>query len=71
MMTLRDFASLSEDSKTDVVELWGELLTEKVVPGYRVKVYRLYSFYVEVYHSTKDNRIARHRVCARRETVFG
>lgn len=70
-MTLRDFNGLSERVKTEVVELWGNLITDKVIPGFRVKVYRVYDFFVEVYYSVKDDQVTKHRACIRKETVVG
>ncbi|RPD49184.1 hypothetical protein [Paracnuella aquatica] len=70
-MTLRGFCAMSEGAKRETVELWGDPLTEKVVPGYRVKVYQLHDFYVEVYHNAKNGQVERHRACNRRETVVG
>lgn len=68
-MTLRDFTTMSERAKTEVVELWGDQLTEKVVPGYHVRVYQVYNFYVEVYYSTQTDKIEKHRACMRKDTV--
>lgn len=68
-MTLRDFTALSRAGKTEIVELWGEALTEKMEPGYRIMVYRLFDFYVEEYHSTSDDLISRYRACFSKDTV--
>jgi hypothetical protein len=68
-MTLRDFTTMSERAKTEVVELWGNQLAEKVVPGYHVRVYQVHNFYVEVYYNSQTYKIERHRACIRKETV--
>lgn len=60
---------MNNGAKTDIVDLWGEQITEKVVPGYHVRVYRVYDFYVEVYRNTQTDRVERHRACMRKETV--
>ena len=40
-MTLRDFNQLSTTAKAEVIDLWGDLLTEKVIPGHNVFVYQV------------------------------
>lgn len=68
-MTLRDFNRLTEMVKGETVDLWGDKIAEKVIPGYQVKVYHLFDFYVEVYLDTKEGKIKRFRACNIRETV--
>jgi hypothetical protein len=69
MMTLRDFNGLSESGKKDVIDLWGDLITEKVIPSYYVKVYELNGFYVEVYYQPQKPEVKRYRACVRKATV--
>ena len=69
-MTLRDFTRLSNQGKTEVVELRGIELNEKVVPGFKVKVYQVDSFFVEVYHTVVDGLISRFRACSSKEAVY-
>ena len=71
MTTMRDFNRMTAAAQGELVDLWGELLTEKVVAGFYVKVYRLHSFFVEVYQSTRNGQVVRHRACISRETVVG
>ena len=68
-MTLREFNGLSSSGKKDAVELWGDLITEKVYHGYQVKVYQLNNFYVEVYHGNTDQFIKKYRACVNKDTV--
>jgi hypothetical protein len=70
-MTLRDFNCLSDAGKDEVVMLWGDYFTENVVPGYRVKVYKLDDFYVEVYFDSKTDRIKKFRGCTNTKALLG
>jgi hypothetical protein len=68
-MTLRDFNQLSLVAKTEVVDLWGDLLKEKVVPGHKVKVYQVDNFYVEVFYDSYGREVKRYRACIEKDTV--
>jgi len=68
-MTMRDFNGLSESGKKDVIDLWGDLITEKFIPSYYVKVYELNGFFVEVYYQPQKREVKRYRTCMRRATV--
>ena len=68
-MTLRDFNGLSESGKKDMIDLWGDLITEKVIPSYYVKVYQIDSFYVEVYYQAQEQAVKKYRACIRKATV--
>lgn len=70
-MTLRDFNGLSYAGKDEVVLLWGDYLTENVVPGYRVIVYKIDNFFVEVYHDTKTDHIKKFRGCTDAKALSG
>lgn len=70
-MTLRDFNGLSEPGKNEVVALWGDYLTENVIPGYRVLVYKINNFYVEVFYDTKTDEVKKYRGCIREYALSG
>ncbi|HWJ27690.1 MAG TPA: hypothetical protein VNS32_14180 [Flavisolibacter sp.] len=70
-MTLRDFNGLTDAGKDEVVMLWGDYLTENVVPGFRVTVYKLANFFVEVYHDTKTDHIKKFRGCLDTIALYG
>ena len=69
-MTLRDFNGLSDSGKQDVITLWGDYLSEKVVPGYRVVVYKIADFFVEAYYDTKAKAVRKYRGCIRTESSY-
>jgi hypothetical protein len=69
-MNLREFNGLSEAGKQDVLALWGDLLYENVVPGYRVMVYKVANFFVEAYVDTKAQVTRRYRGCIRAENAY-
>lgn len=64
-MTLRDFNGLTEAAKDEAVSLWGDRLGENVVPGYRVLLYKVNDFFVEVYCDSKSGTIKKFRGCIR------
>jgi len=70
-MTLRDFSCLSEAGKDEVVSLKGDALTEKVVPGYRVILYKVDNFFVEVYYDLRREVIQKFKGCSRSDFLYG
>lgn len=57
-MTLYDFILLDEDRQAEAV--WqGEFITFREEPQVMVMLYRVHSFYVEVFYSNQDNAITR------------
>ena len=58
-MTLRDFNRLSEAGKDETVELKGSLLEETTIRGYKVTLYQVDNFFVEVYYDLKRGLIHR------------
>ena len=69
-MTLRDFNELSWTQKKEVIELWGELISENTIHGYLVKLLEVHHFYVEVYCDPRDGMIKRYRASHKPETVY-
>ncbi len=68
-MTLRDFSRLSEAGKDEMVLLWGDYVTDQVIPGQRVLLYRIDDFYVEVYYDFKEQRVKKFKGCHRSDLV--
>ena len=71
VMTLRDFSCLSEAGKDEVVSLKGDALTEKVIPGYKVILYKVDSFYVEVYYDLRRETVQKFKGCSRSDLLYG
>ncbi|MBK0379270.1 hypothetical protein [Mucilaginibacter segetis] len=60
MFTLYDFNALSEQEKAEAV--WrGSFLADREAAGLKVQLYRLDSFYVEVFYDPAANTILRFR----------
>ena len=70
-MTLRDCSCLSEAGKDEVVSLKGDALTEKVIPGYRVILYKVDNFFVEVYYDLRREVIQKFKGCSRSDFLYG
>jgi len=68
-MTLRDFSRLSEEGKDETVSLWGDYVTDQVLPGQRVLVYKIADFFVEVYYDYKEQRVKKYKGCLRSDLV--
>lgn len=69
-MTLRDFNSLSEAGKDEMVSLWGDYLSEKMISGYHVMVYKINNFFVEVYNDKKGGPAKRFKGCVRTDVLY-
>jgi len=69
-MTLRDFSCLSDVGKDEVVSLWGDVLTEKLVPGYKIILYKVDSFFVEVYVDLRRKAVQKIKGCLRSDLLY-
>ncbi len=69
-MTLRDFICLSDAGKDEAVEFKGERLTEKLVPGHKVVLYKIDNFFVEVYYDLKHEVVRRFKGCTRSDLLY-
>jgi len=69
-MTLRDFHCLSDAGKDEVVSLKGDALTEKVIPGHKIVLYKVDSFFVEVYYDLKREIIEKFKGCLRSDLLY-
>lgn len=69
-MTLRDFHCLNEPGKDEVVSLKGDVLTEKLISGYKIILYKVDEFFVEVYYELKTERISRFKGCSRSDLLY-
>lgn len=69
-MTLRDFNRLSEAGKDETVELKGSLLEETTIPGYKVALYKVDNFFVEVYYDLKRGVVHRFKGCVRSDLIY-
>jgi hypothetical protein len=69
-MTLRDFICLSDVGKDETVEFKGIRLKEKLVPGYKVILYKVDNFFVEVYYDLKQQVVQRFKGCARSDLLY-
>jgi hypothetical protein len=52
-MTLRDFNCLSEVGKDEAVSFKGTYVKEHLIPGYKVILYKVDNFFVEVYSTQR------------------
>lgn len=68
-MTLRDFSRLSEAGKDEMIALWGDYVTDNVIPGQRILLYKLDDFYVEVYYDFKEQKIKKYKGCLRSDLI--
>ena len=69
-MTLRDFLCLSEVGKNEAVEFKGTVVKEKLIPGYKVVLYKVDSFFVEVYMDVKQEVVKRIKGCSRSDLLY-
>jgi hypothetical protein len=68
-MTLRDFVRLSEPAKEEVIWVKGNLVTEEVIHGYKVAVYKVNNFFVEAYYDLKNDALIRLKGCVRSDLL--
>ena len=69
-MTLRDFVCLSEIGKDEVVCFKGTMLCENIIHGYRVILYRIDNFYVEVYYDLQKKTKPKFKGCVRSDMLM-
>jgi len=61
MLTLHDFNGMSEAGQAEAVFTEGVYVDDSDEDRLKVQLYRLDSFYVEVFYDSKVNRITRYR----------
>ena len=61
MLTLYDFNEMDEYAQSEAVFRVGFYVDDRDEDGLKVQLYRLDSFYVEVYYDPKENKITRYR----------
>ncbi len=69
-MTLRDFHCLSEAGKDEVVTLKGDAITEKVIPGHKIILYKVDDFFVEVYYDLRKQIAQKFKGCQRSDLLY-
>jgi hypothetical protein len=69
-MTLRAFSCLSDAGKDEVVTLWGDVITEKLIPGYKIILYKVDSFFVEVYYDLRRKAVQKCKGCLRSDLLY-
>lgn len=60
-MTLYDFNALDEKSKSEAVFSTGTFVDDREEPPFKIQLYRLDHFYVEVYYDPLQNRVNQYR----------
>jgi hypothetical protein len=68
-MKLRDFVCLSEVGKDEVVFIKGNYVTESITNGYKIVLYRVDDFFVEVYFDKCKNEIKKYNGCVRSDLL--
>lgn len=68
-MTLRDFVCLSEIGKDEVVCFKGTMLCECIIPGYKVILYSIDNFFVEVYYDLQKKALPKYKGCVRSDML--
>lgn len=61
MLTLYDFNGMDKNTQAEAVFSEGVYVDDRDEDGLKVQLYRLYSFYVEVYYNPEENKITRYR----------
>jgi hypothetical protein len=61
MLTLYDFNGMDEKAQAEAVFTEGIFVDDREEAGLKVQLYRLDSFYVEVFYDPKTNAITRYR----------
>lgn len=69
-MTLRDFHCLSEVGKDEAIVLKGDLVTEKLIHGYKVILYKIDNFFVEVYYDLRRDVVQKFKGCVRSDLLY-
>ena len=60
-MTLYQFNVLSKKQQAELTFYEGKFVDDRIEDDFKVLLYQLYSFYVEMYYNQKENRIVRLR----------
>lgn len=68
-MTLRDFVCLSETGKDELVCLKGNYVTEQIIHGYKVSLYQVDNFFIEVYYDLQKNNVRKYKGCVRSDLL--
>ena len=61
MLTIYDFNGMDDTGKGNPVFQEGTFIDNRNEAGLKVQLYRLYSFYVEIFYHTEANEIIRYR----------
>jgi hypothetical protein len=69
-MTLRDFVCLSEIGKDEVVCFKGTMLCEDIIHGYKVILYSIDNFFVEVYYDLQKKSKPKFKGCVRSDMLL-
>lgn len=69
-MTLRDFNCLSEVGKDEAVSFKGTFVKEHLIPGFKVILYKVDDFFVEVYYDFKEEKLRRYKGCVRSDILY-
>lgn len=59
-MTLYKFKALTEEEQLAAVSMFGVELAQRIENEYRIWLYQLDGFYVQVYHYLIDDKIKKH-----------
>lgn len=59
-MTLYQFIALKEDEQIAAVSMFGVELAQRIENEYRIRLYQIGGFYVQVYHLLIDDKIEKH-----------
>lgn len=69
-MTLRDFNCLSEVGKDEAVSFKGTFVKEHLISGFKVILYKVDDFYVEVYYDSREEKFRRFKGCIRSDILY-
>ena len=61
MISLYEFNQFSDSDKSAAVFLHGTFVDDRMETPYRIQLYRLHNFYVEVYYDAAKNEVVRYR----------
>ncbi len=59
-MTLYQFIALKEEEQLAAVTMFGVELAQRIENEYKIKLYQVDGFYVQVYHHLLDDKIEKH-----------
>ena len=61
MLTIYDFNGMDDAGKGNAVFREGTFIDNRNEAGFKVQLYRVYSFYVEIFYDAMANEIVRYR----------